>query len=222
MRRLAPLAAALALLALPALAPAHEGDPRYRSEVAGIRPAVPGLEVRVLNYDDSLELVNRTGRTIVVEGYDGEPYARLLPDGSVQVNERSPARFVNSERYGDEPAPPGASATDAPRWRTLARDGRLSWHDHRMHWMGRGRPPSVTDAGVRTKVFDYEVPLRVDGRPAVIAGTLWWAGEPDGAMPGWAIAALVAAGVGSLLFVVLVRRRSGRAHPRDGDPSTDP
>lgn len=217
MRRLvAAAAAALALLAGPA--PAHEGDPSFRSEVAGIRPAVPGLQARVLNYDDSLELVNRSGRTIVVEGYDGEPYARLLPDGVVQVNERSPARFLNSERYGGEPAPAGASATAAPRWRTLARDGRLSWHDHRMHWMGRGRPPSVTDPGARTKVFDYEVPLRVDGRPAVIAGTLWWAGEPDGSMPAWAIAALVCALAVSVLAVVL----SGTAPWQDRDPPADP
>lgn len=200
---------------MPASALAHEGDPRYRSEVAGVEPPVPGLEVRVLNYDDSLELVNRSGRTIVVEGYDGEPYARLLADGTVQVNERSPAAALNSERYGDAPAPAGASATAAPRWRTLSPDGRLAWHDHRMHWMGRGRPPSVTDPAQRTKVFDYEVPLRVDGRPAAIAGTLWWAGEPAGGMPAWAVVALVAAAVASVLAVLVARRR--RRERSNGD-----
>jgi hypothetical protein len=215
--RLAALCCALAALVAAPSALAHEGDPRYRSQVTGVEPAIQGVEVRVLNYDDSLELVNRSGRLILVEGYDGEPYARLLPDGVVQLNDRSPARFLNDERYADAPPPASASATAVPRWRTVGRDGRLAWHDHRMHWMGRGRPPAVTDPQARTKVFDYEVPLRVDGRPAVIAGTLWWAGEPDGSMPGWAVAALLAAAIASIAAVVL------RTAPRqDRDPFTDP
>lgn len=203
-------AAAATTLLLAAFAPAahaHQGNSNFRSVPSGITPSTPGLTVAVVNYDDSLELTNRSGRTVVVEGYDREPYARLLPDGTVQVNRRSPAAYLNDERYGGVPVPASASATATPQWRTLDRTGRFAWHDHRMHWMGRGTPPAVTDPGVRTKVFDYAIPLRVDDRRASLAGTLFWVGEPGGGMPAWAIAALVVVALASVLVVVLVRRR---------------
>lgn len=199
--------AALLFAALPSVAHAHQGDPNFRSIAHGITPAVDGVRVEVVNYDDSLELTNRSGRTVVVEGYDGEPYARLLADGTVQVNRRSPAAFLNDERYGGTPVPASASATAAPRWETLDRTGRFAWHDHRMHWMGSGTPPAVTDEDVRTKIFDYRVPLRIDGRPAAVTGTLFWVGEPRGGMPVWAIVALLALAIGSVVLVLVVRRR---------------
>ncbi|MCU0314240.1 MAG: hypothetical protein MUC84_09295 [Solirubrobacteraceae bacterium] len=209
MRRVAAaLAVLLAVLgALVTPAGAHEGDPRYRSEVRAPAPAVPGLSVSVVNYDDSLELVNRSGRDVVVQGYDGEPYARVLADGTVQLNRRSPATYLNDERYGDVAPPADASAAAPPRWRTVDRTARLTWHDHRMHWMSRSRPPAVSDPAVRTKVFDYAIPLEVAGRPVTLAGTLWWAGEPGGGMPAAAAVALGALALSALVVVVLVRRR---------------
>lgn len=203
-------AAAVAVLLFAVLTPvadAHQGDPNFRSIPSGVTPAVDGVRVAAVNYDDSLELTNRARRTIVIEGYDGEPYARLLPDGTVQVNRRSPAFFLNDERGGGAPVPASASAKATPKWQLVDRTGRFAWHDHRMHWMGSGRPPAVTDPGVRTKVFDYRIPLRVDNRPANIAGTLYWVGEPGGGMPGWAVAALLAVAAASVALVLLVRRR---------------
>ncbi len=203
----AAAAMALLLAALPPAAHAHQGDPNFRSIPRGVTPAVSGVQVEVVNYDDSLQLTNRSGRTIVVEGYDGEPYVRLLPDGSVQVNRRSPAAFLNDERYGGSAVPASASANATPRWEAVDRTGRFAWHDHRVHWMGRGTPPAVKDEALRTKVFDYEVPLRVDGRPAAVTGTLYWVGEPGGGMPPWAIGALLALAIGSVVLVLVVRRR---------------
>lgn len=216
------MAAALALLlaVLPPAAHAHQGNPNYRSVPSGITPSQPGLQVDVVNYDDSLQLTNRSGHTVLVEGYDHEPYARLLPDGTVQVNRRSPATYLNDERYGGTPVPASASAAAAPQWQTLDRTGRFAWHDHRMHWMGRGTPPAVKDPGVRTKIFDYAIPLRVDNRPAKLAGTLFWVGEPGGGMPAWAIAALVALTVASVVLVVLARRRR-RRHSAASGPAED-
>lgn len=57
---------------------------------------MPGLEVRVLDYDDRLLLENKTGKTIVVLGYGGEPYAGLRPDAAYR-NRRSPATYLNEE-----------------------------------------------------------------------------------------------------------------------------
>jgi hypothetical protein len=42
----------------------------------------------------------------------------------------------------------------------VGESGTLTWHDHRMHYMATGTPPQVKDEGKRTKVFDYEIPLR--------------------------------------------------------------
>ena len=75
------VAAALAVLCVAApVAFAHEGNPNYRSEVSAIAPALPGLEARVLNYDDAIELAYDGERPLVVEGYRDEPYLRFHPD----------------------------------------------------------------------------------------------------------------------------------------------
>ena len=82
-------AVATALVALCVAAPAavaHEGNPNYRSEVRSISPAVPGLDARVLNFDDRIEFVYDGDRDLVVEGYRREPYLRFRPGGRVEVN----------------------------------------------------------------------------------------------------------------------------------------
>ncbi len=102
--RPAALAAALITATVVAPAVAHEGNPKYRSEVGTVTPAVAGLDVRVLDHDDALELTNRTGQTVVVYGYEDEPYIRILADKTVQVNERSATVKANGEEEDDDHA----------------------------------------------------------------------------------------------------------------------
>jgi hypothetical protein len=199
---------AVGLLALPVAASAHQGDPNYRSEVAGVRPAADGVSVRALGFDDRLEIVNRSGRTVVIRGYEGEAYARLLGDGTVQVNLNSPAYYVNGDRFGKQPVPASAGAGKAPRWKTLDRTGVFEWHDHRAHWMGTGKPPQVADESRRTRIFDYRVPLGIDGRPAAVVGTLYWVGSAGGEMPLAAVAALAFVVVAGIAAVMAARRRN--------------
>jgi len=205
-------AAAIALAALPlavASAAAHEGDPQYRSVVTAVSPATAGLRVEVLDHDDALQLVNRSGTTIVVYGYDREPYARVLADGTVQVNERSPAVTLNEDDHEAED-PPASAPEGPPRWRTLDRTGRFEWHDHRIHWRKDGLPPQVTDRTQETKVFDWRVPLRVGGHAGAVAGTLTWVGEPSSSsFPTAAVVSLVVLALLGLAAVALVRRRRG-------------
>jgi hypothetical protein len=200
----------LALIALQAAAPAaaHEGDPRYRSRVTGV--SAPGVSVEVLNFDDSLELRNDGARTVTVVGYRGEPYARVRPDGTVELNRRSPATYLNDDRFAEVEVPRSADPAAPPRWREVDRSGRLRWHDHRMHWMGKALPPQVKDEGRRAKVFDWKVPLRIGGRPETVTGTLVWVGRPGGGFPlgaGLSFAAAVLIGAG---LVLVVRRRRKR------------
>jgi hypothetical protein len=198
------------LAALAAPAAAHEGNPNYRSVVRTVTPSQPGLTVQVLGFDNELQLTNRTGRAVVVYGYNGEPYARLLPDGTVQTNARSPAVYLNVDRFGTAPVPASAKPSLPPRWRTLDKTGRFVWHDHRMHWMLQSRPPQVHDASKKTKIFDYAIPLQVGARHGAIGGTLYWIGSPSG-FPIAAIGSLVALLLLAVGLVALVRRRRAGA-----------
>ncbi len=214
MRRLAlctvSLTAVLALL--PSAVLAHGGNPNYRSEFAGVRPAVSGLQVQILNYDDRLLLINRTGKSVLLKGYEGEPYARLLADGTVEVNKNSPSFYLNNERYGGSPVPKSASPKAAPKWSILDKTGRFETHDHRIHWMSKdAKPPQVKDEGKRTKVFDWRVPIVVGAQRAALTGTLYWVPQSGGGIPAVAVVALVALVLLSLGLFVASRRVRARS-----------
>jgi len=213
MRRLLVVAAAGAgaaacACALPAAtALAHQGNPNFRSDAHGLKPAVTGVTVEVVNRDDRLLLTNRSGHTIVVEGYSGDPYARLRPDGTVEVNHNSAAYYLNQERDGDVPVPADVQRGLEPDWRKESGTGKFEWHDHRMHWMGKGTPPAVKDESKLTRVDDWSVPIRVDGRTGAITGTLWWTPQAGGGPPVGAFVGLVVLMLAGGAFVLLVRRR---------------
>jgi len=213
-------AVAAALLALCGIAPiavAHEGNPNYRSQVRAIEPPIHGLEAQVLDYDDRIELRNRSGATVSVDGYRGEPYLRFQPDGTVEVNRRSPAAALNDDRFAEVEVPASADSGSAPDWEVVARNGRYDWHDHRIHWMSRSLPPRVREnEKTRTKVFDWRLPVAAAGRRSVIRGSLTWLGRDSGGFPLAAAASLGAAVLAGAGLVALVRRRRARpAHRRE-------
>jgi hypothetical protein len=206
-------AAALAVLCVAAPAAlAHEGNPNYRSEVRAIAPALPGLEAHVLNHDDRIELDYDGGRPLVVEGYRDEPYLRFNPDGRVEVNRRSPAAYLNEDRFAQVELPARADHRAPPSWDPVAENGRYDWHDHRIHWMSEStQPPQIEDEAERTKIFDWEIPMASEGRPVAVRGTLTWLGEEDGGFPVAAGLSLGGALVAGGVLVVLVRRRRSRS-----------
>jgi hypothetical protein len=229
------IAALAAILALPASAaaqgstqtPAEEsGNPindqgssyHYRTYVTSITPKVAGLSVEVLEFADRLLLRNHTGQTVVVYGYSGEPYARLLPEGAAEQNVRSPAVYLNTNFYANVTVPPSASATAPARWVAIDRTGAFEWHDHRIHWMSPVTPPQVKDPSKRTKIFAWRVPIEVGAQAGSIDGELYWVPESSKASTG-AIAALVAIILAGLALVLVVRRRRpAPPPPSGGDP----
>lgn len=219
----AVLVALLALATAATGALAHGGGGTdYISEVKTVTPAGAGLSVEVLDRDDRLVLRNDSGKTVVVEGYNGEPYARLRADGTVEVNLNSPAHYLNEDRFANVDLPARADEHAVPAWKRLDGSGSFEWHDHRMHWMGAQRPPAVEDEQQRTKVFDWSVPLRVGDRPGEVAGTLTWVGRPDDGFPVAAAIALGAFVLGGIALVVLVRRRRRRGEGGSGDGEAKP
>lgn len=210
--RRALLVAALALVSAlaPASAFAHGGNPNYRSEINSFQPPLPGdVSIEVLDYDSYMQLLDQHGHEVVLYGYDGEPYARIEPDGTVQVNKRSPATYLNDSRFAEVTVPPIADPKAPPEWRTVDDSGTFIWHDHRMHYMSKSLPPKVTDKSRKTKVFDYEIPMSVDGHRTVLHGTLWWVGSAGTSKLPFVIAAIVIV-LGGGALVLWIRRRRDR------------
>jgi hypothetical protein len=204
-------AAALFLVCAPHAA-AHEGNPNFRSEVTGVTPSSDGLDVQVLNFDDSLRLTNRSGEDLVIEGYDGEPYARIAADGTVELNRNSPAYYLNDDRFAESEVPADVEAGTPPDWERVDGSATLTWHDHRMHWMSRTEPPQVEDESEETKIFDYEIPIELGAKPGAIEGTLTWVGEDSNfpIAPFIGLATVAALGAG---FVALRRSRDTSRKP---------
>jgi hypothetical protein len=213
---LAAITALLVLIPAPS-ALAHEGgNPNYRSVIDRVTPNVPGVHFGVLAYDAYFELLDQQGHEVVVYGYEGEPYARVLKDGTVQVNERSPAYYLNETRYPiEEEVPSIANAKASPKWKTVGSGGNFLWHDHRMHYGSTATPPQVKDTSRKTKVFDYEIPLRIDGRKGAIDGTLYWVGSPNPSKLPFVIGALAILVVGGALVLVVRRRRGPEDESKD-------
>jgi hypothetical protein len=174
--------------------------------------------VQVLQFADRLLLVNHTGRTVTIYGYQGEPYARVLADGTAERNSRSPATYLNQSFYGDINVPPQADAKAAPQWQVIDRTGQLEWHDHRIHYTSPAVPRQVRDQSKRTLIFDWKVPISVGSSPGAIEGQLFWVPSTSSA-PVLAIVIGAAIVLGGLALVVVVRRRrrgAGRPPGPDG------
>jgi hypothetical protein len=185
----------------------------YRSEITSLTPRVRGLSLQVLEFADRLVLTNHTGKTITILGYENEPYARVLANGTAEQNTRSPATYLNTNFYGNVTVPPSANPHAPPHWVVVDRTGQFEWHDHRIHWMSPVTPPQVKNKSKRTLIFDWHVPIEVGTQPGAVNGQLFWTPESSKASTvvialGVAIAAL------GLLLVVFVRRRRSRLAPR--------
>jgi hypothetical protein len=183
-RLLVVLLGVAATLALAGPASAHVGGGAAGSDFDGrvlsVTPEVPGLTVRILQFGDELELVNETGTEVVVPGYSDEPYLRIGPDG-VWRNARSPATYINLDRYGRATLPSGADAQAAPDWQQVSTQPHYVWHDHRTHWMSQKLlPPAVAADPTRSHtVFDWQVPLIWGATPVTVTGELTWSPPPS-------------------------------------------
>ena len=191
------------------------GNPNFRSLVDSVTPSVNGLTAEVTDFDNDVTVVNHTGQTVIVRGYQGDAYARILPDGTVELNTNSPAYYLDATRYATSAVPPTATATAKPSWIVIDHAGRYEWHDHRIHLFTTKVPPQVKDQSKTTKIFDWKIPIAVGAQTGAIAGTLYWHGVSSG-FPIAAIIALIAAVLLAIGFVVLVRGR--RQAPGGGPP----
>lgn len=168
------IAAALIALVLCPVAAAHGGGGArgFTSTVTAVVPRAPGIDATVLESDDRIGLRNKTGKSIVILGYEREPYLRLTPD-AVYRNAHSPATYLNDDRYGRVALPDQADPKAAPDWKRVADEPYYEWHDHRIHWMSPIDPPQVRQAkGVPHHIFNWSVPILVSGQRSALKGSL--------------------------------------------------
>jgi hypothetical protein len=217
--RLAICIAFLSLLA-PAAARGADGasEKNYQTKVDALKPAVQGLQVTTQGGDRYLVVRNGTGKTVAIQGYDGEPYLRFLPSGEVLANANSPAKYLNGIRFGTPDTvtiPRSALVGGKPKWVKVSTGGSYKWFDHRIHWMEKQPPPVVKDRSKRTKIFDWKVPGQVGSTPVTIAGTLSWvpAASSSSGLSAGAIAAIAVAVLVLLATLGLLLRRRARRAP---------
>jgi hypothetical protein len=181
------------LAAAPAAHADAAGPTDYRTDIVSIEPAGAPILIEMIGGDAFLSLEQLEPVEVVVLGYQGEPYLRFDPDGTVYENRRSPAVWLNQERYGNEEPPSFASADARPEWFEVATNGRYAWHDHRSHWMNSQPPPSA-EAG--DQVLEATVPVRINGETVTITVASYLLHAPSvvpsliGALVGLAAAAI--------------------------------
>ncbi len=171
-------------------------------------PELPGVTWTVHTGGLLVEVVNRGSQVLIIEGYEGEPYLRIGPDG-VAHNRRSPATYLSDPRTERRIStrtsvamPPDVDPEAPPEWVTIDDEPRALWHDHRTHWMSPEPPPFV-DAGPISRAMmranlvglvgragdevgafaDWRIPASHAGEPTALEGQMRWQDPP----PAWPV-----------------------------------
>ncbi|MGI9015941.1 MAG: hypothetical protein ACR2HR_02355 [Euzebya sp.] len=179
----------VAVLAGPALAHGRGSDASNYLSTITSAPQVEGVDFAIINSDEYLQVTNTGPEEIMIPGYLDEPYLRVGPDG-VFRNRNSQATYVNADRFGNTPAPPGVDGTGEPDWEKISSGNSYAWHDHRVHWMAGANPPGVqTDPGTEQLMNNWMVPFMASGTTFEVTGDLTWV--PGGNPLIWLIPALL-------------------------------
>lgn len=133
----------------------------WHSTVISVEPTTPVLHLEVLGEGTAIRVSIDEGHTLVVPGYQNEPYLRIGADGTVEVNRRSPADLLNRTDTGAGMSTSVGDPSAEPDWQRIGGTGSVLWHDHRMHAM-----PGVSED------TDWTITFLVDGRPVVARGRL--------------------------------------------------
>ncbi len=190
-------AIALALvLATEAPASADAAGPTdYKSEIISVTGDPSSFDIRIIGGDAFVELTLRGANEITILGYQGEPYLRFDASGAVWENQRSPAKWLNEDRYGSNDPPTYANAEEPPVWDQIANNGRWAWHDHRTHWMNEVRPPGAEPGD---QILEAVIPAVVDGARVEVAVASYLLDPPAR----WPIALAAVVGVCGILAIV--------------------
>lgn len=166
------LALALALSAAsPGAALAHGPVAPVASRyVARVSRVPSGLEAKVVDGDLRMWLRAPASATVIVLDYRGAPYLRFSRRG-VEVNENSAMYYLNQTPVPATP-PSDLAPSTPPQWEPVSGGHAYSWHDGRLHALA-----AVAITPGTRYVGRWSIPLRLDGAPVSLSGTVWHA--PD-------------------------------------------
>ena len=201
-------------VAAPADAHSTSGPPasNFHGVVDGVRPAVPGVTARLAPDGERVELHVTGPARVTVLGYQGEPYLRVTAHG-VFENRSSPAVALNRTRVPT--GAPHRGPIRAPRWVRTSGGATARWHDHRAHWMGGATPAAVRRDPHRAHVIGrWRIPLRVDGAPGAVTGSVVGASAVTGSIE-WSPPpdALLWLGLAAVLAALVLVGARVRARP---------
>jgi hypothetical protein len=184
----------------------------YRTEITEVVPSPAGVTVLVDPGGEWLELANAGPAAVVVLGYTGEPYLRINSN-SAEENQLSQTTYLNRTLFADSVPTASAAGNVAPSWRPIGATGRARWHDHRIHWMGRARPPMVAaDPTHPHLIGTWTVHAVADTTSFDVHGALRWTGRPPGSsaspLQAWLLTVLAGMTVVvGMLTIALIRAR---------------
>jgi hypothetical protein len=188
----------LVALLFPATALAHgRSAPVATNFQAKVDHLPAGVEAKVVDGDRKLWLRAPSSSTLIVLGFQREPYIRFDPAG-VELNLRSPTTYLNQPRlqYASRPT----SVTAGPDWKRVTHIHAYSWHENRLHALER-----LVHGGDARVVGRWTVPVKLGGKVSVITGTLSYLPGPQRWV--WLLAFIAAVG----LALSAAARRRGTA-----------
>ncbi len=169
----------------------------FHTSMTGMTPTVAGIVLAPVENGSRIELTVAGHQTVIVKGYNDEPYLRVDPTG-VWQNALSSATYLNRSRYGPQGLSSSGDDHAPPRWEMIHDGHSAVWHDHRTHWMSTQNPPVVQAAPRRFhQIYTWTIPLTVDGQPVTASGNLDWVPGPS-PVPWFALEIAVAAAVVTL------------------------
>ncbi len=187
-------------------AAAHGNPGNYVTAITSVQPAVPGLVVSAEPDGSFLTVTNRTGRTLVVAGYEHEAYLKITAQGTWE-NSRSPTAWMNAGG-SEQHLPAGADARATPVWTRVSDSGTYRYHDQRIEWTGDGLPSVVAgDVNAPHLIERWTIDLTLDDTPVTVSGSLSWAPAGFGFAEIMFVLACVTGFAGVLAAIVVERRR---------------
>jgi hypothetical protein len=162
-------------------ADAHEGDPNIDTVILGVHPALPGVEVDVVqNIVPALSLRNSTPTELEVLDRSGLPFLRIGPGGA-EGNLGAAAFYRSAAPSGAASVPANVAAGRAPtRWALLSRRPAWAWYDDRVPNITTA-PPAVRARLTPSELAGFSIPLRLGAQRAGAEGEVEYV--PPRALP---------------------------------------
>lgn len=182
-----------------------EGKGSIRAVLDPIPPALSELRVQLRKtLAPQLLVANPTDESLTINDETGRSFLRIGPDHT--EGDLGAAAFHRTNTLMAPGAIP-AEASEDPRWTVVEATPNWGWFDLRLRTEAIDLPHQVVDAGERTPVGQWSIPVRLGETKSVISGHFEYVPAPAGIVQAQVV------DVGTLKGRALVRAMPGSARP---------